>query len=301
MLDVKHIQAVAAVIEEQSFEKAAVMLSISQSAISQRVKTLEGQLGQALLIRSSPVRPTEAGRKIFGYYQQMSLLQHELMEELNEDLSPKSFKPRDKLRIALNVDSLDTWFMDAITPVVEKHKLLLELRVDDQEATHDLLKNGEVIGCISSSSDTLQGCHCVPLGSMKYYACCSIDYKNEFFSSGLTKEHFLSAPAVEFNFKDHLNELYLKQYWHINESEYPFHQVPSSSGYIDFLKKGMGWGMISDINTNAWLKANNLVQLTPEQYIAVPLYWHVWNFKSDIIRSISHQIVTSAKQLLNAN
>ena len=48
MLDVKHIQAVAAVIEEQSFEKAAVMLSISQSAISQRVKTLEGQLGQEI-------------------------------------------------------------------------------------------------------------------------------------------------------------------------------------------------------------------------------------------------------------
>jgi len=223
------------------------------------------------------------------------------MEELNQDLETKSFKPRDKLRIALNVDSLDTWFMEAISPIVEKYKLLIELRVDDQEATHEFLKNGEVIGCISSSSATLQGCHCVPLGSMNYYACCSKDFKKQYFSKTLSKEQFLHAPAVEFNFKDHLNELYLKQFWDIKESEYPFHQVPSSNGYMDFVINGMGWGMISDINTKAWMRANNLVRLTPEQYITVPLYWHVWSFKSDMVRNISHQIVTSAKRLLSGN
>ncbi|WHI50283.1 LysR family transcriptional regulator [Microbulbifer sp. MLAF003] len=54
MLDLKQLQAFAFVVEEQSFDKAASLLHVSQSAVSQRIKALEGQVGQALLIRSTP-------------------------------------------------------------------------------------------------------------------------------------------------------------------------------------------------------------------------------------------------------
>ena len=299
MLDAKQIQAVAAVIEEASFERAAEILCITQSAISQRVKTLENLLGQALIVRSNPVKATPAGRMILGYYQQMTLLQHELLDQITDDITQKQFNSRDKLRIALNVDSLDSWFIEAVTPIVNEYKLLLELKLDDQEQTHEFLKNGEVIGCISSSSQSLQGCQCIPLGQMRYYGVCSKEFKNEYFKGKLNADQFRQAPGIEFNHKDRLQQTYLKLFWNVKANEYPFHQVPSSSGYVEFLSKGMGWGMLSNVKSKEWLASKDLVILNPDNYLSVPLYWHVWSFKSELIKNISEHIVKSANRLLS--
>ena len=54
MLDYAALAALAAVIREGSFEKAAAALHVTPSAVSQRIRALEERVGCALVVRSQP-------------------------------------------------------------------------------------------------------------------------------------------------------------------------------------------------------------------------------------------------------
>ena len=65
-LDYRLLQALDAVVQEQNFERAARALCLTQSAVSQRIKQLEQQMAQPLLIRATPLQPTAAGRQLLS-------------------------------------------------------------------------------------------------------------------------------------------------------------------------------------------------------------------------------------------
>ena len=71
MLDYKLLQALATVIECDGFERAGEQLGLSQSAISQRIKSLEVRLGQPVLIRHPRLAPTPAGQRLLNHVQQV--------------------------------------------------------------------------------------------------------------------------------------------------------------------------------------------------------------------------------------
>ena len=60
-MDYKLLKALAAVLDAGGFEKAAQHLNLTQSAVSQRIRLLEDQIGAILLTRTSPPVATEAG------------------------------------------------------------------------------------------------------------------------------------------------------------------------------------------------------------------------------------------------
>jgi DNA-binding transcriptional LysR family regulator len=63
--DLNDITAFLAVAREGSFTKAAAKLGVTQSALSQTVRNLEGRLGLRLLTRTTRnIAPTEAGERI---------------------------------------------------------------------------------------------------------------------------------------------------------------------------------------------------------------------------------------------
>lgn len=133
--------------EEGGFDRAARRLHVTQSAVSQRIKQLEEQLGQTLVLRTTPIRATSAGQQVLKHFRQVDLLEQELLGELSlQDAAGYT-----KVSIGVNADSLETWFMDALSELLTQERLLLDLKVDDQDATQQLLRDGEVIGCITSS------------------------------------------------------------------------------------------------------------------------------------------------------
>ena len=54
MLDYAALAALAAVIREGSFERAASALHVTPSAVSQRIRSLEERVGCALVVREQP-------------------------------------------------------------------------------------------------------------------------------------------------------------------------------------------------------------------------------------------------------
>ncbi len=292
-IEIPQLEAVAQIIDAQSFEKAAERLCITQSAISQRLRQLETQLGQRLIIRSSPPTLTDAGVKILKYYRQVSHLQEDLLSNLagNGDDGEAS------IAIGSNADSLATWLLDALMPLLNNGKTFVEIHVDDQDRTHDLLRDGTVVGCISASAAPIQGCNCIPLGVMTYRCLVSPDYKQRYFPKGVNKESLLAAPCVEFNHKDDLQREYLAHYF---GAGYPQtrHRVPSTESFLEFIARGFAWGMVPDVQSKQWLKEKKVIELIPGNTLDIPLYWHIWNLRTTLSRTLTEALRTEAAKVL---
>ncbi len=311
MIEFKFMEALVAVIEQGGFEKAAKVLHITQSAISQRIKHLEETAGQILIIRSAPPVPTDAGIHIIKYFKQVKQLEEELFENLVPS-QKSTFKP---LAVAINADALATWFLDAVIPFLKKERVTLDIRVDDQDETHAMLRDGEVFGCISSQEISIQGCGSRFLGEMTYRMVATPNFVDRWFPNTDTdmdvnedaKDHPIMAetlqqiPMLVFNRKDELQHRALKRALNGNlPDEIPTHYLPSSEKFLTFILSDMAYGMLPDIQSRPYLERGDLVELFPDHPICVPLFWHCWNIKSQLLETFSKALIDKAAILLES-
>lgn len=287
--------AFAAVVQEGSFERAARWLALTQSAVSQRVKLLEAELGQVLLVRSKPVRPTPAGRRLLPYLAQLRLME----AEARRALAPRQAHGPLRLAVGVNADSLATWFIGAVADVVKEEGLVLDCVVDDQDHTHALLADGEVLGCISTRPDPMRGCAAQRLGVMPYLCAGSPDFRTRWFPRGLSRSALAAAPAVIFGRNDDMHEAFLQRHFGLDAGQYPHHVVPSSEGFMAFAVAGLGYGFIPEIQARAHLARGELVDLTPEREDVV-LYWHHWQVQSPVMARLAQAIGDAAGSALQA-
>ncbi|MCG8564843.1 MAG: LysR family transcriptional regulator, partial [Desulfobacterales bacterium] len=138
MLDYKLLQALAMVIQEGGFDKAARHLGLTQSAVSQRIKLLEDQMGHLLVTRTNPPGATAPGKALLKHYIQVQNLEADLETFLTIPDSPENRV----LSVGINADSLATWFLPAVRGFLDSHPVVLDLKVDDQDETHQLLRDG---------------------------------------------------------------------------------------------------------------------------------------------------------------
>jgi LysR family transcriptional regulator (chromosome initiation inhibitor) len=109
-IDNAQLAAFAAVLREGTFDQAARTLNVTPSAINQRIKLLEDRLGQVLIQRTAPCQATEAGRTLFRYAEEVTLLESEVLAGLGIEATGTSTRIR--IPIVVNADSLDSWFAE---------------------------------------------------------------------------------------------------------------------------------------------------------------------------------------------
>jgi LysR family transcriptional regulator (chromosome initiation inhibitor) len=291
MLDYKLIEAYAAVLKEGGFEKAAQKLHITQSAVSQRIKQLEEQFGQIVLLRSSPPQSTEFGKKVMGLYNQVSRLE----DDLHNSLDGGEKTGFTSLPIGINADTLATWFFKAVQPFLTKNRVVLDLMVEDQDQTHSFLKDGKVLGCISTRASAIQGCRVEYLGDIEYSLYCSSDFSKRWFPQGLEITAVQHAPMITFNRKDELNKKILKKAFGRLPKNYSTFYVPSTELFLEFIQNGLAYGAMPYQQSRRPLKDKLIIELSPEVRVKVSLYWHCWNLDSELLRQFSDQVVRGFK------
>lgn len=282
------------VVQEGGFEKAARVLAISQSAVSQRVRQLEDRVGQILLSRGSPPQATPLGRVMVKHYRQVKLLEDNFFETASEALKTDFTS----LAIGVNADSLATWLPKATQNFLAEGKVVFDLHVDDQDETHRLLKNGKVVGCISTSDAVMQGCRVDYLGCMIYRLVASPDFATRWFPAGVTREAVEKAPGILFNRKDMLNQHFFRTLLGDINFSGPTFFVPSSESFVDIIVSGLAYGLVPDQQSQSFLETGELVELTPELQLPVQLYWHCWSIDSDILKKLTHCVVQGASEWL---
>ncbi|RTL47121.1 MAG: LysR family transcriptional regulator ArgP [Burkholderiales bacterium] len=271
------LDCLAALADEQGFERAAQRLSITQSAVSQRLRSLEAQVGQPLVVRSRPLRLTEAGKVLLRFARQMQALRVDVARELGERVAPQS-----RLAIAVNADSLATWVLPALDALVQqglREGYGLELVVDDQDFTHDRLREGAVLGCVSTVAEALQGCRVQPLGVMRYVAVASPGFLATRLPDGLHAGNFADTPFLVFNRKDDTQALWVSRAFGIRAPRLRERFVPSSEAYVRAALMGWGVGVAPEVQVRPWVAQGQLVVIRPEVGIDVALYWHQWQLQ----------------------
>lgn len=292
-LDPRQTHAFRSVIKTGSFEQAAVQLHITPSAVSQRVRALESSLGAALVVRSRPCRTTEAGQRLLQYLERARLLEADLRAELSE----RSDAPL-VVVAALNADSLGTWFFPALSQVLIRERVLLDLTVEDQDHTYNLLETGLAVGCISTESKPMRGCTASFLGRMRYRMVATPCFVERYFKHGLSREAARHAPVVAYTHKDALQSGFLLQHLGLPVGAYPCHYVPGAEPHYNAIRYGLGYGMVPELLLEHDLANNTIIDLAPEQFTDVELYWHTWAVQSPRMEHLSRQIVEAAPLLL---
>lgn len=264
------LDALVTIADSGSFEAAARHLHLTPSAVSQRIRALENATGQVLIGRGSPCVPTEAGARLVRLGRQLRLV---YADALGSDGAAD-------LVLAVNADSLATWFRPVIAEVAAWGDVALRLVVEDQAHSHDLLRRGDAVAAITSDADPVQGCSVTPLGAMTYLPVATPALVARAADRA-------TMPMVEFNEKDDLQRDELGR--HRLPAPPVVHRVPSSDDFRAAVEAGLGWGMLPEVQASAGLSDGRLVRLC-DHTAGVGLYWQRWKLESPLLDRVTSSI-----------
>ncbi len=297
MFDPAQLAALSAILRTGSFERAAQMLHVTQSAVSQRLRQLEELVGTSLVVRAQPCRATEAGERLFRHAEEIRLLEQGVRRDLG--LAAKTGSEAGgwpTVRLAVNADSLATWFVAAMASV---EGVLFDLVIDDQDHGAEWLMRGEVRAAISGSAKPVQGCDCKPLGSLRYLATASPAFMAQWFEGdAVTTTRLREAPVITFNAKDRLQTRWAEQALGVSATG-PSHWLPSSHAFVDAAIAGLGWGMNPEPLAAAALADGRLRELVPGQPLDVPLYWHVSRAVIGAMKPVTEAVICASGHVLH--
>lgn len=299
MLDYASLAALATVVHEGSFERAARVLNVTPSAVSQRVKLLEERLGSVLIARGQPCKATEAGRLLCRHVERVGMLEQDLRNALPQLVQNVAHDASVTLRIAVNADTLGTWFIAAMAEFTRTERALLDVAVDDQEHTIEWLRSGEVLAAVTSNAKPVQGCNSIALGRLRYVAVASPQFVQRYFPGGVTAASLAGAPSLTFNRKDRLQAQWIRRAFR-REVDVPRHWLPSTQAFIDASLAGIGWGMNPASLVQAHLRAGTLVELVPERTLLVPLYWQHTRLQVPMLDRLSRAVISAAHHALRS-
>ena len=295
------LECLAAIVEEGGFERAAQRLSITQSAVSQRLRALEAQVGTVLIVRSRPLKPTSAGQLLLKHTKQLRLLRADLERDLKE-LAPSCIdgaREEERISVAINADSIATWALPALDDLA-RQGLPMEIIADDQDFTQEWLREGQVLGCVTTLKQALRGCKVVPLGAMAYVAVAHAQYARDHFPAGLNQHNFRDVPFVAFNRKDDMQSEFVGSAFGLKHVSLSQLFVPSSEGQVRAVLAGWGASVVPELLARGLLEQGLLVNIAPSHVLPIQLYWHCWNLESEVLDAMTAALTRAASAALAA-
>lgn len=296
-LPLDQVRTLLAVVDEGTFDAAAAALHVTPSAVSQRVKALEQRTGRVLLMRTKPVRATESGEVVVRFARRLARLERDARTELGMS---EAGEPT-RLSIAVNADSLATWFLPALTRVPRELRLCFELRREDEDHTAALLREGVVMAAVTSWPDPVAGCSVRALGRMRYLAVATPDFAGRWLGAGTDAapdELIADAPVVAFDRNDDLQDEFVQGLGGGPGASALRHFMPTSEGFVDAVVAGLGWGMVPEVQAEPLLRAGRLVRLAPDRIVDVPLFWQQWKLDFPALAAVAEAVAAVAAETL---
>ena len=291
-LDSAQLNAFSAVIDEGSFERAAAVLHITRSAVSQRIKLLEERVGQVLVRRATPCTATEAGQALYRHAREIALSEADALAAIGG--GPRSTT---RLAIGVNADSLATWFPAAMAQAGEDPSITFDIHVEDQDHSANLLREGRVMAAVTADPQPVQGCQVLPLGTLRYRALASPAFMQRFFATGVTATTLARAPMLVFNRKDALQGRYVRRITRRTLTP-PVHWLPEAHAFVKATEAGLGWGMAPDLMVAGHLRTGTLVELMAGKPVDVLLYWQYWRLNVQALARMTAAVQSQAHRAL---
>jgi LysR family transcriptional regulator (chromosome initiation inhibitor) len=266
---------------------AAERLHVTPSAVSQRIKALEQRVGQVLVVREKPCTATAAGVRLLRLAAQTALLEAEALAEMG---GGEWSLPR--IALAVNADSMSTWFTGVFTEMTD---VLFDIRIEDQDHSARLLREGVVMGAVTTERTPVTGCRVQPLGVMRYIPVASKAYVKRYLPDGFTAHAAAEAPSLAWNRNDALQDQLVRKVFRRRIARTQ-HFIPTAEGFGEAVRAGLGWGIFPDSLAAPALKASSFMRVADE-HLDVPLYWQCWKLDSPIVARITEAVRSAASGL----
>lgn len=295
MLDYRQLEALSALIEEGTFLKASKRLGLTQPAVTERIRLLEDSVGKPLVVRSNPVKATVDGQRLISHLRQVRLMESGVYGELGlrEEVSKPTLIP-----IAVNFDSLATWFVPAVTDFLKAEKCQFQISAADQRVTIDQLRKGRVLACVSFAKAPISGCTSDHIGTLTYVSVCSKTFYQRYFGTDKKLANLLEAPAITYGSDDYLHDEYLGQ---ILKKDYPaisYGYAPQLGAMKEMIYRGLAYGLLPEIAIRKELESGQFVEITPGRRLKTELYWHATGVKSAVFKKLGAAVITNGRKLL---
>jgi len=294
MLDYGALHCLREVLRYGSFERGAQALNITQSAVSQKIKRLEQQVGAPVLVRTKPLKTTPLGQQLLAHIQKVSVLEEQLNTGNN------SAKKASPISVAVNNDVLATWFTQVIAKFSEQRANPIHVYNADQTQTRTLLQEGKVMACISQTGTPVTGGQSARLGTMYYQLYASPAFISRYLPDGISAEKVMNTPGLLYDeFDVELLTTYQRQCLHYAPTLNNCHWYPSSHGFAKMAIEGVAWALLPTLQVKDYVYSKELVSLFPDTQLGVPLFWHWIELESKALSYLSHVVKQVAHQQLS--
>jgi LysR family transcriptional regulator (chromosome initiation inhibitor) len=286
-LGADQLAALAAVVEFGSFDAAAVRLHVTPSAVSQRIKALEQRVGQVLVVREKPCKPTPAAVPLVRLAAQTAMLESEALAE-----TEGGSREWTRIAIAVNADSMSTWFTAVLA---ELSDVLFDIRIEDQDHSARLLREGVVMGAVTTERTAVPGCRVQSLGVMRYVPVAGPAFVGRYLSEGFTVDAVAAAPSLAWNRDDALQDMLVRRAFRRSIPR-PVHYVPTADGFRSAVRAGLGWGMYPEQLAAGPIADGSFIRIT-DTHLDVPLFWQCWKLDSPMVKAITDAVRSAAADL----
>jgi LysR family transcriptional regulator (chromosome initiation inhibitor) len=286
-MDRQQLAALAAVIETGSFEAAAERLFVTPSAVSQRIKVLEARVGQVLVAREKPCRITDSGVPLLRLAAQIALLESDALAEAGG-----GSVERTRIAIAVNADSMSTWFTALFGRLPE---VLFDIRIEDQDHSARLLREGAVMGAVTTEGTPVSGCRVHALGVMRYIPVAAPGYVERYLADGFTAGAAGNSPSLAWSRADALQDMLVRKVFR-RLIVRPVHYVPTAEGFRAAVRAGVGWGMYPERLAAPQLADGSFARIA-DVHLDVPLYWQCWKLDSPLVETVTAAVAAAAATL----
>ncbi|WP_417287040.1 ArgP/LysG family DNA-binding transcriptional regulator [Corynebacterium variabile] len=281
----RHLDTLLLVVDEGSFDAAASRLGVSPSAVSQRIKALESDVGRVVVRRGSPVGVTEAGEVLVQAARRLRLLEQETDDRLRGRISERP------VTVGVNADSLGTWFRPVLRTLAEQGGIALRLTVEDEQHSLEMLRRGDCMGVVTASADPVPGCEVEELGVLRYWPVGSPALADRLDSED--GGGWENLPLLIIGEHDRMTDDILDLHGIIPDAGRRVSRIPSFEGLNDAVVAGLGWTVVPVPAATPFVDAGTMARLS-DDVLEVPLYWQRWRLESDTLESLTDAIHAAA-------
>jgi LysR family transcriptional regulator (chromosome initiation inhibitor) len=182
-----------------------------------------------------------------------------------------------------------TWFTGVFD---ELDDVLFDIRIEDQDHSARLLREGVVMGAVTTERKPVAGCRVLALDVIRYVPVASASYVERHLPDGLTVEAVAVAPSLAWNREDALQDMVIRKLFRRAIAR-PTHYVPTAEGFAAAVRAGLGWGMFPEKLAAAGVAAGTFERIS-DAYLDVPLFWQCWKLDSPIVQTITNAVRSAA-------
>jgi LysR family transcriptional regulator (chromosome initiation inhibitor) len=246
------LQAFVAIAQEKTVHGAAASIHLTQTAVTQRIRSLETQLKTTLFIRSRKgMLLTEEGKALLRYCQGTRELEGEALSIITGAAKESEVK----IRISSPSSMMKTRILPNCSSLLRKYpKLLLSFDVEDLDTRHQKLKSGECDFAILQPEDCSREMERKKLKPEEYILVCCSNWQKRSLKEIISNERM-----IDYDETDKTTIQYLKHFRLFSEVKPERHFVNSTELLATMVKQGHGYTTLTKEFVKPYLENGSLI------------------------------------------